>query len=68
MAIYLQGHEAGGQDVALLNNLRWGCDYLIKCHYDASDIAIQNSLVAQVGGGSESLLGPCEGWIKAHPF
>jgi endoglucanase len=56
-------YQSSGQLVPMLNNLRWACDFMIKCH------TAPNEFYAQVGdGGSDhSFWGPCEIMQMARP-
>jgi hypothetical protein len=42
--------RATGQLPVLLRTLKWGTDWLIKAHFNASDVPSKNQLVVQVGG------------------
>jgi endoglucanase len=58
-----QAYVNSGQLTNVLNNLRWACDYFIKCH------TATNELYGQIGAGGtdHAWWGPCEVMQMARP-
>jgi hypothetical protein len=49
---YEAGYRSISEQAAALRNLRFALDWLVRTHVNASDVARNNVLVAQVGAGA----------------
>eukprot|EP01025_Chloroclados_australasicus_P028387 TRINITY_DN2814_c0_g1_i2.p1 TRINITY_DN2814_c0_g1~~TRINITY_DN2814_c0_g1_i2.p1 ORF type:complete len:594 (-),score=82.17 TRINITY_DN2814_c0_g1_i2:1386-2927(-) len=63
------GSGYGDLMATALKNIRFGAEYLIKCHLTASDVAVENEFVAQVAdvGADHSFWGPPEAMAMERP-
>jgi hypothetical protein len=55
----LQGYVKAGQYDDVLNTIKWGTDYLLRCVGDGDDIVVQ---VRRGGCGAAQQLAPAQWW------